>query len=444
MEPIPTTRYAEAADGTSLAYQVFGDGPRDLVLVWGAFSHIELLWENANVARILGRLASFCRVVHFDRRGVGMSDRPPGVSTLETRMEDVRAVMDSAGCERATHFGESEGGPMSILFAATYPERTNGLVLYGPLLRLIRDDDFPWALEIGDITQFADTLLADWGSEDTIGFWAPSLVDDPAARRFFSRLVRQSSSPGAARQLILTNAETDVRSILPAVTVPTLVLHRRDDLAVPVGQGRFAAEHILDARYVELDGADHLLMAGDPDVLVDEIEEFLTGMRGRHDADRVLATVMFTDIVASTRRLAEIGDRRWRSLLDQHDTVVRHQLARFSGRELNTTGDGLISAFDGPARAIRCAQAITEAVRSLGIEARVGLHTGECEVRGEELAGLAVHIAARVCELAASGEVLVSSTVKDLVAGSGIAFSERGTHALKGVPDEWRLFAVCP
>jgi hypothetical protein len=263
------------------------------------------------------------------------------------------------------------------------------------------DDQFPWALDIGDVDAFIDDLVADWGAEDMIRFWAPSVANDPAARQFFSRLVRQSTSPGAARQQITTNAETDVRSILSAVTVPTLVLHRRDDLAVFMGQGRYAAEHIPDARFVELDGADHALMAGDTDLLVDEVEEFLTGTRGHREVDRVLATVVFTDIVDSTRHLAALGDREWHVVLDRHDALVRRELARFYGREISTTGDGIEGAFDGPARAIRCAQAIVESVRGLGIDVRVGLHTGECEVRGTELAGLAVHIAARVCALPA-------------------------------------------
>ncbi|MGZ6974684.1 MAG: adenylate/guanylate cyclase domain-containing protein [Acidimicrobiia bacterium] len=412
------------------------------MIVWGGVSHIELMWENAAFARIFRRLGSFSRVIQFDRRGVGMSDRTPGLATLETRMEDVRAVMDAAGCERVALFGESEGGPMSMLFAATYPERTTGLVLYGPLVRLIADETFPWAWSREDFEALLDSALSDWGAEDQIAFWAPSVADDPAARRFFSRFTRLSGSPGSFKDQMMMNADIDVRPVLHAVNVPTLVLHRTGDLVVDVHQGRYAARHIPGAKFVELPGADHFLMGGDPEQLVDEVEEFLTGVRGQHEVDRILATVAFTDIVGSTQRAAELGDREWRNLLDQHDAAVRRELQRFNGREVNTTGDGMLAAFDGPARGIRCARAITEAMEPLGVEIRAGLHTGECEVRGSDLGGLAVHIAARVGSLAAPGEVLVSSTVKDLVAGSGITFTERGTHVLKGVPDEWRLYSV--
>jgi class 3 adenylate cyclase len=438
----PSTSYARAKDGTHLAYQVFGDGPLDLVLVWGGISHIELMWEDHNLARIFRRLASFSRVIQFDRRGIGLSDRAAANATLEERMEDVAAVMDAARSERAAIFGESEGGPMSALFAATYPERTTALILYGPLVRMIGDSGFPWAPTREVFEQAMDTTVEQWGSEEGIWAWAPSVGDDPNARLFFARFARQSASPGAFRHQMLMNAEIDVRPILPVITVPTLVVHRGRDQVVNVGQGRYAAEHIPGARYVELDGEDHLLIGGDPDALVDEVEEFLTGVRQSREIDRVLATVLFTDIVGSTQLAAELGDRAWRRKLDEHDDVTRRELRRFNGREVKATGDGILATFDGPARAVRCASAIGEATKRIGLDVRAGLHTGECEVRGTDLGGLAVHIAARVGALAGAGEVLVSSTVKDLVVGAGIGFVERGTHSLKGVPGEWRLFAA--
>jgi pimeloyl-ACP methyl ester carboxylesterase len=442
MDAVPRIRYAPAADGTHLAYQVFGDGPLDLVVVWGTMSHIELMWENAKFARIFRRLGSFSRVIQFDRRGVGLSDRPPGLSTLEERMEDVRTVMDAAGCERAAVFGESEGGPLCALFAATYPERTRALILYGALVRLVADEQFPWAASNDDVDELVQGAIESWGAEDQIAFWAPSMADDPAARQFFARFTRLSSSPGSFKQQFLLNTELDIRPILPSVGVPTLVLHRRDDLVVDVGQARFLAEHIPGARLVEIEGTDHFLIGGDPEPFVDAIEEFLTGARASIETDRVLATIAFTDIVGSTQLAADLGDRKWRSLLDEHDALVRQELQRFNGRAVNTTGDGVLAAFDGPARAIRCAQSITRAVAGLGIDVRAGLHTGECEIRGDDLGGLAVHIASRIGGLAQPREVLVSSTVKDLVAGSGITFAERGSHVLKGVPEEWRLFAA--
>jgi len=350
--------------------------------------------------------------------------------------------MDAVGTERAALFGESEGGPMCSLFAATYPERTTALVLYGPVVCFISDESFPWAPTMEVLKQFLDMSLEGWGKGDGIDLWAPSLSDDPAARRFYARFNRLSASPGAFRDQMLMNTEIDVRSVLPMINVPTLVLHRRDDQVINVHQGRYVAEHVPGARYVELEGTDHFLIGGDPDALADEVEEFLTGVRRSREVDRVLATVLFTDIVGSTRQAAELGDQRWRRLLDQHDAVMRHELDRFKGHEINTTGDGFLASFDGPARAIRCALALTAAAPPLGIEIRAGLHTGECEVRDHDLGGLAVHIAARIGALARPSEVLVSSTVRDLVAGSGISFSDRDTHVLKGLPEAWRLFAV--
>lgn len=442
MDLSPVTQYATTPDGLKLAYQVFGEGGPDLVLVWGGMSHIELLWDDPVLVRVFRRLGSFARVIQFDRRGTGMSDRPPRVATLEERMQDVVTVMDAAGSARAAIFGESEGGPMSCLFAATKPERTTALVLYGPVIRMVGEVTFPWAQSRESFEAALDLAEASWGSEELIWAWAPSIGDDPKARQWFARFMRLSSSPSAYRAQMLVNADIDVRAILPSITAPTLVLHRRDDTAIAVGQGRYAAEHIPGAHYVELPGEDHLLIGGDPDQLLDEIEQFLTGIRGARHADRIVATIVFTDIVDSTAVAARMGDEAWRRLLDEHDRVLRRQLGLCGGREVNTTGDGMVARFDGPGRAIDWAVSVIEAVRSLGIEVRAGVHTGECEVRGKDLAGLSVHIAARVAALADPGEVLVSRTVSDLAAGTGVAFRERGQHALQGVGGEWALLAV--
>ena len=442
MDLTPPVRYAKTADGIQLAYQAFGEGPRDLVLVWGGISHIELLWDDPTLDRIFRRLASFSRVIQFDRRGTGMSDRPPGPASLEDRMEDVRTVLDAVGSDKAVVLGESEGGPMCCLFSATYPERTTALILYGPVIRMVGDKGFPWAPAREVFDEVLETTALAWGSPDLIWGWAPSVGDDPRARQFFSRFMRLSSSPGAYVDQMRTNADIDVRSVLPLIGVPTLILHRSGDTAINVGQGRYAARRIPGARYAELPGDDHLLIAGDPDPLLDEIEEFLTGVRGGRDLDRVLATIVFTDIVDSTRRAAELGDRRWRELLDRHDTLLRRLLPHFSGREVNTTGDGMLARFDGPARAVGWARAALEATRELDIELRAGVHLGECELRGRDLAGVAVHVAARIGALAHPGEVLVSQTVHDLVAGSGIVLDARGTHELRGTGGWWALYAA--
>ena len=444
MDPTPVVHYATAADGTRLAYQVFGEGARDVVIVWGGISHIEMMWDDPTLARIFRRLGSFARVIQFDRRGTGMSDRPGGPATLEDRMHDVGAVLDAVGSERAAVIGESEGGPMSCLFAATYPERVTALVLYGPVIRMVGDESFPWAPAREVFDAVLDHAVAHWGSEDLIWGWAPSIGDDPRARHFFSRFVRLSTSPTAYREQMWVNADIDVRAVLPMIAVPTLVLHRRDDTAISVGQGRYAAGRIPGARYVELEGEDHFLIGGDPGPLLDEIEEFLTGVRTGRDVDRVLATIVFTDIVGSTGLAAELGDRAWRDVLDRHDALLRRQLLRFGGQEVKTTGDGMLARFDGPARAVGWARSAIEAAAELGVQLRAGLHTGECELRGTDLAGLAVHVAARIGDLAAPGEVLVSAVVRDLVAGSGITFAERGTHPLRGLAERWALFAAGP
>jgi class 3 adenylate cyclase len=435
----PETRYAKSGD-VSIAYQIVGDGPLDLVLVPGFVSHLDVDWDDPRHAHFLRRLASFSRLIRFDKRGTGLSDRPGGLPDLETRMDDVRAVMDAAGSERAALFGYSEGGPMSVLFAATYPEMSTALVLYGTYAKRSRpDDDYPWAATWEERQRYAKETEENWGSDADLHRLCPGA--DAAMAEWWGARARAAASPGAARDLILMNSLIDVRHVLPAVQVPTLVLHRSGDLDSHPEEGRYVAEHIPGARFVELPGADHVPWI-DADQVVDEVEEFLTGARPAPEPDRVLATVLFTDIVGSTQRAVELGDRRWRELLEAHNEAVRVQLDRFRGQEVDTAGDGFLATFDGPARAIRAAHAIQESVRRLGIELRAGLHTGECELANGKVRGIAVHTGARVASLARPGEVLVSSTVRDLVAGSGITFEERGEHELKDVPGTWRLYAA--
>jgi len=438
----PETRYEKSGD-VHIAYQIVGEGPRDLVLVPGWVSHVECVWEEPGFARFLGRLATFGRLIIFDKRGTGLSDRVPGIPTLEERMDDVRTVMDAAGSERAVLCGISEGGPMSVLFAATYPERTASLVLYGAQAKVTPDPSYPWGWTLEQLDAFVATVKASWGQADsrTLAMLGPSVADDLALRHWWARYERQSASPGAFAALFRMNAEIDVRSVLPTIRAPTLVLHCEGDRCVTVDQGRYLAEHIPGAKYVELPGIDHLhLVHLDP--ILDEIEEFLTGVRPGPTWDRVLATVLFTDIVGATEQTARLVEKRWRDLLDRHHALIRTELAFFRGREVKTLGDGFLATFDGPARAIRCACAIRDGLRQLGIEIRAGLHTGECELMGDDVGGIAVHIGARVAARAAPGEVLVSSTVKDLVAGSGLHFVDRGVHKLHGVPEEWRIFVV--
>jgi class 3 adenylate cyclase len=437
----PETRYTKSGD-VNIAHQVVGEGPLDLVYVPGWISNIELMWEEPGHARLLSRLASFSRLILFDKRGTGLSDPVPvdRLPTLEERMDDVRAVMDAAGSERAALFGSSEGGLMSVLFAATYPERTHALVALAIYAKRLRSADYPWAPTPEARAAEIELIERTWGGEMDISDLAPS-ADEAFKRRAVSYL-RRSASPGAAVALLRMNSQIDVRDVLPTIRVPTLVLQRVGDRDVKVEEGRWIAGQIPGAKYVELPGDEHLIWAGDVDAVVDEVEEFLTGSRPVQEPDRVLATVLFTDIVGSTRRAHELGDRRWRELLEQHHVVVRRALERFQGREVDTAGDGFLATFDGPARAIRCAREIADGLRDVGLEVRAGLHTGECELLGEKVTGVAVHTGARVASLAQPGEVLVSSTVKDLVAGSGIEFEERGVHELKGIPGEWRLYAV--
>lgn len=405
---------------------------------------MEYAWEEPSLARFFGRLASFSRLILFDKRGTGMSDRLPmdRLPTLEERMDDVRAVMDAVGSERAALFGHSEGGSMSVLFAATHPERTTALITFGIFAKRAWSPDYPWAPTPEERQRFLDLIEKDWGGRMDIADLAPSVARDDRFADWLATYFRRSASPGAALALARRNTQIDIRDILPTVQVPTLVLHRTADRDAKVEEGRYIASRIPHAKVVELPGEDHLPWVGDQDSVLDEVDEFVTGMRRGPDPDRVLATVMFTDIVGSTELATRLGDRRWHDLLERHNNYVRKELIRFRGREVKTTGDGSLATFDGPARAIRCALAIREAVRGLGIDVRAGLHTGECELVGDDVGGVAIHIGARVAALAGAGEVLVSSTVKDLVAGSGIAFEERGTHTLKGVPGEWRLFSV--
>jgi class 3 adenylate cyclase len=439
---MPETRYARSGD-VHIAYQVFGEGDLDIVVVNGFTTHIELVWEHEPTRRFLDGLASFARVIHFDRRGSGLSDPVPGAPPLDVRMDDVRAVMDAAGSERAALFGLSEGVTMCLLFAASHPDRVRALVSSGGMARSTAADDYPWAMPMDALVASGAELIAPhWGEGAIIELAAPSRADDPDSRAFYARMERATASPGMLGALVQMFLDLDVRDVVPSVHVPTLVLHRRHDRLVNVRNGRWLAEHLPDARYVELPGDDHVPWYQDPERTLTEIREFLTGTPYAPEPDRVLATVLFTDIVDSTRTAADLGDQRWRELLDRHDRAVRAALARAGGREVNSTGDGFLATFDSPARGIRCARAIQDACQPLGIHVRAGLHTGECEVRGDDIGGIAVHIAARVSALAGPGEVLVSRTVKDLVAGSEIEFADRGEHALKGVPDAWDLHEV--
>jgi class 3 adenylate cyclase len=440
---VRTTQYARSG-GVNIAYQVVGDGAFDLVFAPPWVSHLEEDWEDPMHARFLERLASFSRLIVFDKRGTGMSDRVPDdrLPLLEERMDDMRAVMDAAGSDRAAVFGASEGGNLATLFAASYPERTRALVTFGIFAKRIWSPDYPWAPTPEERAAFFEVIERDWAGLMDISDLAPSIADDPVAAARLARSLRRAASPGAALALARMNTEIDIRSVLPTISVPTLVLHRRGDRDANVEEGRWIASRIPGARFVELDGDDHLPWIGDRDSVVDEIEEFLTGVRGGGEPDRVLATLLFTDIVGSTARAAEVGDRAWRDLLDRHHAVVRRELERWRGREIDTAGDGFFAAFDGPARALRCATAAVEAVRPLGLAIRAGVHTGECERANGRLRGIAVHIGARVAAQAGAGEVLASSTVKDLVAGSGLAFDDLGETTLKGVDEPWRVYRL--
>lgn len=436
----PETRYARSGD-VHIAYQVVGAGPIDLIYVPTWISQVEHYWEEPRVARYLRRLASFSRLILFDRRGSGLSDPVAGAPTLEEQMDDVVAVMDAVGSERAGLFAQFEAGGMAMLFAATHPERTGALILYEAVARGSWAPDYDWALRKEDREAYIERGL-NWGDGSRLLGLAPRSGNDEQFRRWFARLERLSASPGTAAALLRMHGEMDVRPVLPTIRVPTLVMHREDDRYIDLRHSRYLVEHIPGARYVGLPGDEALTFADGAEALLDEIEEFLTGARRSPDRERILATVMFSDIVDSTRRAAELGDRRWRDLLESIEVGVMRELARFRGRAVKSMGDGFLATFDGPARGIRCATAIRDAARAYDLEVRSGLHTGEVEVIGDDIGGLAVHIGARVGAIAGPGEVLVSGTVKDLVVGSGIAFVDRGERELKGVPGEWRLFAV--
>jgi len=435
----PETRYAKNGD-VHLAYQVFGEGPLDLVWVPGFVSHLEFGWENPALVHVSQRLAAFARTIAMDKRGTGLSDRGVDLPTMEQRMDDLRAVMDAAGSQRAALLGVSEGGPLAMLLAATYPQRVSALVLCGTYASFLQAPGYPWGISPEQHDSLIQYMEPRWGTGVGLRVFAPSVGDDPAARKWWAQFQRLAASPGAIVALMRSWADLDVRHVLSAISCPTLVLHRTGDRMVRVEHGRYLGEHIPGAKFVEFPGDDHIPWCGDADALVDEMEEFLTGVRHAYEPDRILATVMFTDVVESTRHAAGLGDRRWRELMESHNAMIRRELQRHRGSEVKTIGDGFLATFDGPERAVRCARAITELAPALGMELRAGLHTGQCDVMGDDIGGLAVNIAARVSAMAQAGEVLVSSTVKDLVAGSGIPFEDRGLHELKGVPDEWHLY----
>jgi class 3 adenylate cyclase len=443
-EPRPAeTRYARSGP-YNIAYQVVGDGPFDLLWIPGFVSNVELAWDEPLLARFLTRLARFSRLILFDKRGTGLSDRVPidELPTLEDRMEDLGAVLDAAGSQRAALLSHSEGGNLAVLFAAAKPARTIALVTLGMFAKRVWSPDYPWAPTPEDRAAEIDQLERDWGVDAATSKLAPSALSDPAFTRRLATYHRRSASPGAAVALYRMNTQIDVRSVLPAISVPTLMIHRTGDLDANVEEGRWIASRIPGARFVELPGKDHLPWVADQDAILDTVEEFLTGSVPVQAVDRVLATVLFIDIVGSTRRAAELGDARWTELLAAFFKAVRRELERHRGHEVDTAGDGLLATFDGPARAVRCAFAIRAAIRTLGLDIRSGVHTGEIELSGDNVQGIAVHVGARVAALAGDGEVWSSSTVRDLVSGSGLLFEDLGMHDLKGVPDPWRLFRV--
>jgi class 3 adenylate cyclase len=438
----PVTRYARTVDGLDIAFQVHGQGPRDLLVVPGLVSHVEFLQQHKGFRRFLERLSSFARVIVFDKRGNGLSDRVTGAPTLEERADDARAVLDAVGSDTAALLGASEGGPMSILFAATYPTRCSALILWGTFARFMQAPDYPFGTTPEMLEYLCGPALEQWGEGVGLAWFCPSLDGDDEERRFQGQLERLSATPSAVESLWRMNASIDVRDILPSVQTETLVLYRKRD-PTNIERGRHLAANIPNARMVELEGADHYPWIGDADSVVDEIEEFLTGQRHDElDVDRVLATVVFTDIVGSTSSVEQVGDRRWRHLLDDHDVMVDRLIERFRGRKVKSTGDGVLAMFDGPGRAVRFAVAVRDGLSGLGLTTRLGIHAGEVELRGDDISGIAVHLAQRVESLARPGDVLVSRTVVDLVAGSGITFNDAGDHELKGIDGTWQLFSV--
>ena len=439
----PQTRYALSGD-LSIAYQVVGDGPLDLVLNQGWVSNIDLQWDEPHMSTFLNRLASFSRLITFDKRGVGLSDRVPTTElpTLEERMDDLRAVMDAAGSERAALLGVSEGGAMCLLFAATHPERVRAVLTFGTYAKRVWSTDYPWAPTPEQREAEYARIPAEWGTARDLATIYPSMVGDPAFREWIGAYNRAAASPAAAVALLRMNTKTDIRAVLPTIHVPALIMNRVEDGDVKADEARYIASQIPGATLRLFAGADHVPWVGHTDEILGEVEEFLTGSRHAEVDDRVLATILSTDIEGSTELVVRLGDRDWRELLDRHHSMVRRQLESFSGREIDTAGDGFLASFDGPARGIRCARAVVKEGSHLGLKIRAGLHTGECEVLGGKLTGIAVHTAARLAATAEPGEVLVSGTVRDLVAGSGISFADRGERDLKGLPESLRLFSV--
>ncbi len=434
----PETKYAES-DGLHIAYQVIGNGPFDLIFIPGFVSNVEWYWQEPSVARFYEYLASFSRLIIFDKRGTGLSDPVKQVPSFEQRIDDVTAVMNAVESEHAAIIGISEGGPMSILFAATYPERVSSLVLFGAMAKGKASQDYPWVPK----TRWAsDEIRKMWGSKSSFKWFAPSVADNERLMQWWTMYLRLGASPTMGMEIVKMQQEIDIRQILPVNRVPTLILQRAGDLIVNVEEGRYLANHIPESKYVELPGSDHLVWFENTELILEEIETFLTGKRKVIQLDRMLKTIMFTDIVKSTELVAKMGDQRWRDLLYAHNDLIHQEITRFRGIKVESTGDGVLATFDGPVRAIQCACAIRDLVKELGIEIRAGLHAGECEIMGDAVGGIAVHIAARVLSKAGDSEVWVSRSVKDLVVGSGLQFSDQGKHKLKGVPEEWQLFSV--
>jgi class 3 adenylate cyclase len=443
----PPVRFARRRDGGNLAYQVVGGGDLDLVFALGWPTHLGLMWENPSFAEFLRKLSSFSRLILYDRLGNGLSDRGPTGHVFEDEIDDVRSVLEAVGSKRAALFGCHVGGRLALLLAATYPEQVSAVVTFGSHPATLRDDDYPWGTSPEELEGLLATIrsgVSPLGAGELLAAAAPREATDPTVQHWWSMFVHTAASPVELHDGIKSLGPVDIRQLLGSIHLPVLVLHRTGDRLADVHASRYMAERLPDARLVELPGDDHLPFFGDQDTVVALTQEFLTGATPTADPDRVLATVLFTDIVDSTRHAAEQGDRRWRRVLDEHHQAVRRNLARFRGREVKTTGDGFLATFDGPARAIRAAQAIHAEVDDLGLQVRAGLHTGECELLGADIGGIAVHIAARVLAQAGAGETWCSRTVKDLVAGAGFSFADRGTHTLKGVPDRWQLYAVQP
>jgi pimeloyl-ACP methyl ester carboxylesterase len=440
----PRTRYTKSGN-LNIAFQVVGNGPVDLVYVQGWVSHIDMLWEDPKIADFLTKLSSFSRLILFDKRGTGLSDRVSETSTLEERMDDIRSVMDAVGSERAVLFGHSEGGTVSLLFAATYPQRTVALVTFGVFAKRKYSIDYPWAPKDEEREQFYKAIEEEWGNAQMMGLeWImPSLENDKNYFEWFAGYLRSAASPGAALALARMNTEADVTNILSSIKVPALILHRTNDKDSKVEEGQYIANRIPNAKFVELPGEDHLFWVGNTYSVIAEIEEFITGVRPINDFDRVLSTILFTDIVSSTQHLSKKGDKKWMEILEAHNQIVRRELIKFNGKEIKSTGDGFLATFDGPSRAVRCAEAIRNAVEILDIEITAGIHTGECEIiDGNDIGGLAVHVAARVLSKAARSQILITLTVKHLLGGTGLEFTDIGEVSLKGIDEKYRLFAL--